>query len=420
MKSNGTYSRRQILGTGAALAAAVTFPAPGAFAKSDDPIKIGIIDPQTGPYAGIGKGEFDGAQLAIEQLNAKGGILGRPLQLFMEDGAGNPGVAVQKAHKLIDRENVSFLTGGVSSAVALSLSQTANERKIIYIDSGGHTDAVTGSDCKWGTFRTCMSTWMLASGNSKAIFDKLGKNWYFITPDYAFGHSIQAAYAKQLAKYGGKVLGNELAPLGTTDFSALLIKAKAAKPDVLMLLPAGDDLVNVIKQSVQFGLDKQMHIAGGLMELEVVRALPNSARVGLWTFEWYWNQPGVPADTKKHIDEFVATYRKKFADTPSARSWFGLASVYAMALGIEKAKTLELPKVARAIEGLVLPPEVALQPGDCFYRPEDHQMIANAFPGSMLQNTEYPNLVELSGIVPAKDVVLPASETGCKMVRPTT
>jgi branched-chain amino acid transport system substrate-binding protein len=208
--------------------------------------------------------------------------------------------------------------------------------------------------------------------------------------------------------------------LGTTDFSSYLIKAKAAKPDVLMLLPAGDDLVNVIKQTVQFGIDKQIHIAGGLMELEVLQALPDSARIGLWTFEWYWNQPGVPENTKNHIATFVKTYQGKFGDTPSARSWFGLASVYAMALGIAKAKTLDLPKVARAIEGLVLPPEVALQPGDCFYRPGDHQMIANAFPGSALQGTQYPNLVELSGIVPAKDVVLPVDETGCKMVRPTT
>jgi len=410
------FGRRAVLGgAAAATAASLIYPARGTFAASEAPVKIGMVDPETGTYAALGASEITGAKLALDQVNRAGGILGRPVELLVEDSAASPGLAVTKARKLVNSDKVNFLMGSVSSAVSLSLNHTAEDLKILYVDTGGHTDSVTGTDCRWTTFRTCSTTWMLTAGNFKTLFDKFGKNWYFITPDYAFGHSLEKDYSEQLVKAGGKVLGNALAPLGTTDFSSYLIKARAARPNVLIFLTAGDDLINSLKQAVQFGMNKEMAFGGSLMELEDLAALPKAARIGWWTMEWWWDQPNQP-----HVADFVASYKKMAGGkVPSARSWFGFASLHAIAMAANKAKSLESVKVSKAMEGLVLPPEIALQPNDPFYRAADHQLIANEFPGYVLSDGTYPNLFHVADIVPGKTIALSPEQDGCKMVYPS-
>src|SRR5262249_11391469 len=157
------------------------------------------------------------------------------------------------------------------------------------------------------------------------------------------GHSLQASFEAGLKAFGGTEVGADLTPLGTTDFSSYLIKAQAAKPDVIIFLQAGDDAVNALKQAVQFGMDKKFHIAGAQQELEVLNGLPPEARIGNWVFEWYWNQPKVP-----HVAEFVANIRKRSGGAvPTARTWFGYASTWSCALAAAKAKSLEPVKMAK-------------------------------------------------------------------------
>jgi len=120
----------------------------------------------------------------------------------------------------------------------------------------------------------------------RLLAEKFGKKWYFLTPDYAFGHTLQAGFEAQLKKLGGTVVAPIWRRSAPSDFSAFLIKARAAKPDVLIVLFAGTDQVNCIKQVVQFGLDKQFAVAGGQNELENVEAMPPEARIGWWVFEW--------------------------------------------------------------------------------------------------------------------------------------
>ena len=188
--------RRSVLGGAAAAAAgSLVYPARGTFAASEQPVKFGMVDPETGTYAALGASEITGAKLALDQINKAGGVMGRPVELLVEDSAADPGLAVTKARKLVNSDKVNFLMGSVSSAVSLSLSQAAEELKTLYLDTGGHTDQVTGTECRWTTFRTCSTTWMLTAGNFKTLFDKFGKNWYFLTPDYAYGHSLQKDYA---------------------------------------------------------------------------------------------------------------------------------------------------------------------------------------------------------------------------------
>jgi branched-chain amino acid transport system substrate-binding protein len=135
----------------------------------------------------------------------------------------------------------------------------------------------------------------------------------------------------------------------------------------------------------------------------------------VWTFEWYWNQPGVP-----HVADFVKRYNTLYGGLyPSQRSWFGYASVHALALGCEKAGSADSVKVAKALEGLTLPPEIALQPGAPMFRAEDHQLLLGMFPGQVNQTGTYPNLMNIFDYVPGASIAQPVSETGCSLVYPS-
>src|SRR5262249_2690779 len=161
-----------------------------------------------------------------------------------------------------------------------------------------------GKDCHWNVFRVCNTTQMEANAVASSLI-KNGKKWYYITPDYAFGHTLQAGLEKTCTPAGGSKAGGAPGPLRTPRLLSILISAQATNPDVIIYLVAGNDAVNALKQTVQFGFDKRFHIAGAQQELEVLIGLPEEALIGTWVFEWYWKQPGVP-----HVDEFVAAIRK--------------------------------------------------------------------------------------------------------------
>ena len=410
-----TIDRRTIL---KAAAAAGIAQVAGPFiiaARGEEPVKIGLDNPATGTYAALGKNELTGCQLAIEQINAKGGILGRQVQLLVEDStSGDAGTAVEKARKLIDRDKVNFLLGNINSALALAIAQVSNEKGVFHVVPGGHTDAVTGKTCHWNVFRVCNTTRMETNAVAKTLFDKYGKKWYFITPDYAFGHTLQLGFEASLKEFGGTEVGGDLTPLGTTDFSSYLIKAQAADPEVIIFLHAGDDMINALKQSVQFGLDKRFHIAGAQQELEVLEGLPPEARIGTWVFEWYWNQPNVP-----HVAEFVDAIKKKSGRVPTARTWFGFASTWTCALAANAAKSLEAVKMAKALQDFPLPPEIALMPDSPVFRAGQNQLIPNLFVGNaQAQGSVEDDLFQVTQLVKGKDVAGTLEATGCKMTWP--
>ena len=387
-------------------------------ARAADNIKIGLDDCFTGTYAETGTHEKIGAEFAVDEINKKGGILGRKVEMISEDSTStDTGIAVQKAHKLIDRDKVNFFLGNVNSAMALALGDVTAQAGVLHIVTGGHTDAVTGTDCHWNVFRVCNTTRMETNSVSKLLFDKFGKKWYFLTPDYAFGHTLQQGFEASLKKFGGTEVGASLTPLGSTDFSSYLIKAQSANPDVIIVLEAGQDAVNCLKQAVQFGLDKKFHIAGAQQELEVLEGLPPNARIGTWVFEWYWNQPNVP-----HVNEFVASIKKiNNGKVPTARHWFGYASTWTCALIANEKKTLKAETLAKGLENFQLPPEVALMPDKVFYRAGDHQLMPDLYVGHAVEkgSTE-EDLFHVDQIVKGEEAAPPVSETGCHIKWPQT
>ena len=337
------------------------------------------------------------------------------VELVVEDStSGDAGTAVQKARKLIDGDKVDFLLGNVNSALALAMAQVSNEKKILHIVPGGHTDAVTGSSCHWNVFRVCNTTQMEAAAVAGVLVKEYGKKFYYITPDYAFGHTLEAGMIKACAAFGGIRVGGDLSPLGTTDFSSYLIKAQAANPDVIIFLMQGDDMVNALKQAVQFGLEKRLHLAGAQQELEPLEGLPPEARIGTWVMEWYWKQPGVP-----HVADFVDTVKKKTGRVPTARTWFGLVSVWTCAHAAAAAKSLDAVAMAKALQGFELPPEIALSPNKAFYRAGQNQLLASLYVGNAQAGGDVADdLFKVTEVVNGAEIARSVQESGCKMTWP--
>lgn len=411
------FDRRTVLKTVGAIGIAQMTSPFVITARAADTVKIGLDNPLTGTYAALGKNELIGARLALDHINAKGGILGRKAELLVEDStSGDAGTAVQKARKLIDRDQVNFLIGNINSALAQAMANVAYEKKVFHVVPGGHTDSVTGSNCHWNVFRICNTTQMEANAVASTLIRTAGKKWYYLTPDYAFGHTLQSGLERAAAKLGGIKLGGDLTPLGTTDFSSYLIKAQAANPDVIIFLQAGDDAVNALKQAVQFGLDKRFHLAGAQQELEVLLGLPPEARVGTWVFEWYWKQPNVP-----HVADFVAEIRKASGGhVPTARTWFGYAAISTCALAAEQAKSLDAVEMAKAMQGFKLPPEIALMPNGAFFREGQGQLIPDLYVGqAQSKGADDPeDLFDVKEVVKGTTVAGTLEETGCKLSWP--
>jgi len=409
-------SRRDLVKAGAAIASANLAAPFIATARAADAIKIGLDNPLTGPYAALGKNELIGCQLALEEINAKGGILDRQTELIVEDStSGDASVAVQKARKLISGDKVDFLLGNLNSALALAMAEVSNQKSILHIVPGGHTDAVTGKSCHWNVFRICNTTVMEANAVAGALVQQFGRKFYYITADYAFGHTLEAGLVAALSPLGGVRVGGDLTPVGTTDFSSVLIKAQAAGPDVVLLSLGGDDLLNAMKQAVQFGLQNKIHFAGGQTEMEPLLGMPEQARIGTWVMEWYWRQPG-----NDHVAAFVDKTRKRTGHVPTARTWFGYVSVWTCALAAEAAKSLTALDMAKALQDFRLPPEIALGPNPAFYRANQNQLIASLYVGEVQsRGVEAEDLFKVTKVVNGAEVAGPLAASGCKMAWPS-
>jgi branched-chain amino acid transport system substrate-binding protein len=369
-----SISRRTFVRTTGAVTAGAAIGIPAfipRIGEAADSIKIGVTEPVTGVYAALGENEIHGIEMAVEAWNAKGGVMGRKLEIVKEDTQADPGVGAQKARKLVNQDGCVALIGTVSSAVSQSISGAANSLGVVFIDSGGHSDDVTGKTCHWNTFRVCHSTWMETHSTGFSLAKKFGKRWLFITPDYAFGHALETGYRDVLSKVGGTVVASELTPLGTTDFSPYLANIDTSKIDLIVNLTAGGDFVNSMKQISSFGLEKKVAIGGPQAELEAVLSLPPEARIGFFGVEWYYKSSMVIGKSGPG-PAFVEMATKKIGSPPTARTVFGYIGIDRLATAMNEAKSTDGVKVARAIEGTKFK---SFFNGEAYFRKEDHQLM---------------------------------------------
>jgi branched-chain amino acid transport system substrate-binding protein len=373
--SDSKLDRKSFIATAAITSAGIVTGFPAILksrADAADEIRIGMDEEFTGTYATYALSEARGAMMALDGWNKRGGVMGRKVTFVQADNDNNPGVAVEKARELIQVRKCDAIIGSVNSAVSLSVSGAANALKTIFIDTGGHADDVTGKDCHYSTFRTCHSTWMETHATGYSLAKKFGKKWYMIIPDYAFGHALKAGYEDVAKKIGVEFVGQDLTPLGTTDFSPYLTKVLNAKPELLLVLVQGDDFVNCLKQCSQYGIVGKVPIGGPQVELEAVYALPKEARVGYWGVEWYYKSPLCIGTGNTEAEKFIKAYRQKYGQPPSARSAFGYISMDRLLTAMNEAKSIDAVKVAKALQGVKFH---SIWEGTGYYRDVDHQLM---------------------------------------------
>jgi branched-chain amino acid transport system substrate-binding protein len=281
------YSR--LLPSAAAIALlASSVAAPPARAADAGPIRIAVITDMSGVYAGLaGPGAVEATKMAVEDFGGK--VLGREIIVDTVDHRNQGPVAAEKAREEFDN-GAELALDMTNSGTALAVSAVAKEKHKLAIVTGAGSSAITGAACSKYTYHYAYDTYALAHSTGSSITEHGGKKWYGIVPDYAFGTQMLADFTGAVQSQGGDFIHSDVMPLGTTDFSTYMIAAKNAHPDVLGLLNAGADTVNSMKAAKQFGVDKQMKIAVGLLFLSDVDALPEVFAGSRITTSWYWDQ----------------------------------------------------------------------------------------------------------------------------------
>lgn len=258
-------------------------------AADEKPIRIGVLNDMSGPYADFqGPGSVVAAQMAVEDYG--GGAAGRKVEVIFADHQNKTDVGAAIARKWIDEDGVDMIADVPNSAVALAVNQIVADKNRVFVASGAGTAELTGAQCTPNTVHWTYDTWELGHALGRAIVEQGKKTWFFIAADYAFGHDLQKQASEAVVAEGGKVLGSVDAPLGTTDFSSFLLQAQATQPQVLALANAGGDLTNAVKQAAEFGLTGKVTLAGFVLTIQNIPALTPQAAQGMLTVNaWYWD-----------------------------------------------------------------------------------------------------------------------------------
>jgi branched-chain amino acid transport system substrate-binding protein len=278
-------------------------------AQEKPPIKIAVVNDQGGVYMESGgPGSGVAARLAVEALG--GEVLGRKVEVIVMDHQNKADLAASITRKLIEVDKVDMFADGASSAAALAMNEVAKSAKKIFVVSGAAAANFTGAACAPTTFHFNYDTYALANGTAKALVKQGGDSWFFLTADYAFGHSLQRDVTRFVEQAGGKVLGSVKHPLNTSDFSSFLLQAQASKAKVIGLANAGTDTVNSLKQGAEFGINTSgQTFAGLLVFISDTHAIGLQVAQGLvLTTSYYWD-----------LNDQTRAFSQKFASQMGGR-----------------------------------------------------------------------------------------------------
>ena len=257
---------------------------------SGDTIKIGLITDMSGLYTDIdGAGGAEAVKMAIADFG--GTLNGKKIEFVSADHQNKADIAGSKAREWFDQQGVDLLIGGTNSGANLAMAKIAAEKKKVFISIGAGSARLTNEECTPYTVHYAYDTVALARGTGGAIAKQGGKNWFFLTADYAFGASLEKDTAEVVKANGGKVLGSVKHPLSASDFSSFLLQAQSSKAQILGLANAGGDAINAIKAANEFGITKSMKLAGLLIFINDVHTLGLNTTQGMYlTDSWYWDQ----------------------------------------------------------------------------------------------------------------------------------
>jgi len=402
--------RRDLLKKTAALgasAAAGSLGFPAIVRAQAETIKIGHLTPRTGFLGQLGQYGLRGTTLAIDEVNAAGGLLGRKVDLLAEDSV-NPATAVTKAQKLFERDNVTCLLGEINSASGLAIGEQALKAKRIFINTGCNSDALRGTGCNRYMFHVeggntmytkTIGTWQKANNLIK------GAKWYFLTADYAFGHDLYRVSSRFLQENGGINLGNDLVPTNSPDYSAYILKIRNAKPDLVYICLAGVDQTTFLKQYKEYGLSYPL--AGGVMDTIPFWAAGIDSISGYWQSLWYHGltTPQSIAFTKKFIGQF--------GYPPDNQAWGDYVAAKILCQAIAETKSTDSMKLVEHFEKGA--PFDILKARKGMFRKRDHQLLQEMYVVKVKDKAKMKDKWDIFDIVET----VPKPDQSLELIQPT-
>ena len=363
---------------------------------TEEPIVIGHLMAKTGVFGPYGIRTALGSELAVEEINEAGGILGRPVEIIYEDTEANPSVAVDRSRRLVDEAGVKFVMGSASSSVSLALAAEAMADEFIFVNVGGYTPELSSDDGGEFVFTALWNNLQLQRACAKMVSEEPWDTVYNMSPDYVFGHEAWEVFSTSMNELYRpdnpiEVVGSDFPAFGTEDFSDYIAKIAAANPDVIYSTLWATDEITFLRQGLEFGLfdDVKHYISGAAVPDELALALgPDGMQpfadlgVTIWAMSIY--DPSWP-DTEKN-QRFIDSFYDKFGDYPYAKTWADYAAVYLIKEGIEKAGSAEPADVAAALSGITWENEQ----GTWQIREEDHMVIPEMIVGGILQPGDFP------------------------------
>jgi branched-chain amino acid transport system substrate-binding protein len=409
-------TRRQVLKGAAGFGAGVGFIGNWRWARAQakKPIVIGLTCDATGTFADSGQAERRGMILAIEEFNAKGGVLGRPIEHKWEDTETDVSVAVRKAQRLIERDKIDFMMGALSSGVAAPLSELAQRYGIIYCNSNSSGNTVTNEKCQRTNFVWDANNWMFANALGPLVVKELGKKWFLVTHDYVWGKDATAVTREVMKKVGAEEIGELFIPQGARDFSAQLLRIRSAKPQVVIANMAGIEQTALREQAAEFGAEKDAAWVFPQQDFPDMVTLGPKKSFGYFCTTWHYtlNEPGVK--------EFTDRFRKRWADAPipvpDNVSCNGYLAARELLRAVERAGTTRSHEVIKALEGHVIKDNFRQYPS--VIREWDHlvgQMLYLARTKKESEMKDKYDMIDMMSAVPPEAASPPREVSKCKM-----
>jgi branched-chain amino acid transport system substrate-binding protein len=367
---SGSISRRRLLTTASAGAALAASPFSINLLRAQEAtIKIGFPVPLTGPYGAEAQDQVRAAQVAIAQFNDGGGLNGRKAELLVRDDKLNPGEAATRTLELVEKEKVNFVVGSLSAAVQLAVNNVTKERGIIY-NSISQSDAINeAADFSKYTFHEALNPHLTSGAVGRYAFPKFGKKVAFLTADYAYGHEMVHGFLEVGKAFNIENLGDVRHPIGTTDYSTLLPRLQALKPDILCICNFGRDQQISLKQATDFGVKKTTQIIAPLLtQASRVAAGPQAYDGVIGGSSFYWGLEDKFASTKAFNDAFRKMYDGKLPTDYGALGYGGVRTILA---AVKNAGSVDSDKVIAALEAL----KYDFYKGPQYYRKCDHQSV---------------------------------------------
>ncbi len=394
-----------------ACTAALATLSAGAHAQiSGGVVKIGVLTDLSGTYSDLaGSGAVLATKMAIDDFIAKE----KPdfkIEMVSADHQNKADIASNKAREWFEREGVDTATELVTTSVALAVMKIAKEKDRIALMSGPASTPITNEQCNDVTVHYTYDTYALANGTAKAVTKQGGKNWFFLTADYAFGQALEKDASAVVTANGGKVLGSVRHPFPGSDFSSFLLKAQASGAQVIGLANAGADTTNAIKQAAEFGITPTQALAGLLMFITDIHSLGLKTTQGMYLTEgFYWD---LNEETRAWSKRFFGAQKKM----PTMVQAGQYSSVYHYLKAVKAAGSDDTKKVMTQMKKMPI--------NDFFAKNgqirEDGRMVHDMYLMQVKKPAEskYPwDYYHVRQVIPAAEAFQPLSQSRCPLIK---